>query len=120
MGYSLDYEKAFDTVNHKFMFKCLKQMNLGEYFCKCIQTLYNKIETCVTNNGHFSEFFQLSRGIRQGCPISAYLFLIIVEFLANAIRNNPKIQEIKLNGNEFKISQYADDTCLFCQAKNPN
>jgi hypothetical protein len=88
-------------------------MNFGDYFCHCINILYIKIDTYVTNNGHFSEFFEPSRGIRQGCPILAYLFIIIVEFLANTIRKNPKIQGIKINGIEFKILQYADYTCLF-------
>jgi hypothetical protein len=101
----VDYEKAFDTVNHKFMMKCLENMNFGKYFCHCISTLYQNIETCVTNNRHFSEFFAPSRGIRQGCPISANIFILIVEYLANAIRKNPNITGIHINGTEYKISQ---------------
>ena len=109
----VDYKKAFDMINHAFMMKCLKNMNFGKYFCHCIGTLYNKIETCVKNNRHFSEFFQPIRGIRQGCPTPANIFIMIVEYLDNAIRNNLNIRCIKINGIEFKISQYADDTCLF-------
>ena len=93
-------------------------MNFGRYYFHCIDTLYTKIETCVTNNGHFSEFFQPTRGIRQGCPISANLFILIVEFLANAIRKNPDIAGIHINGIEYKISQYADDTCLYLSDQN--
>jgi hypothetical protein len=98
--------------------KCLENMNFGQYFRHCIKTLYAKIETCVTNNGHFSEFFRPSRGIRQGCPISANIFILIVEHLANVIRNNPNIKGIHINGIEYKISQYADDTCLYLSNQN--
>jgi hypothetical protein len=75
--------------------------------------MYTDIETAVVNNGHIGKFFKPSRGIRQGCPISANIFIIIVEFLANAIRNNNSITGIKIAGVEFKISQYADDTVLY-------
>ena len=75
--------------------------------------MYNDIETCVMNNGHASPFFKPTRGIRQGCPVSANIFILIVEILACAIRNNPRIAGILIQNQEFKISQYADDTCLY-------
>ena len=109
----VDYEKAFDTVSWKFLLDCLKTYNFGDNYINAIKTLYNGIETCVTNNGHISQFFKPSRGIRQGCPISALLFILVVETLANTIRRNRKIKGIKIGKNEWKISQYADDTCLF-------
>jgi hypothetical protein len=109
----IDFEKAFDTVSWKFLNETLQTMNFGPYFRTCITTLYNDIETCVTNNGHLSTFFNPTRGIRQGCPISANLFVIIVEVLAMAIRRNPRIQGITINNHNFKISQYADDTVLY-------
>ena len=60
------------------------------------------------NNGTASAFFIPTRGIRQGCPISANIFIIIVETLAHAIRKNNRIQGIVIDEIEFKISQYAD------------
>jgi endonuclease/exonuclease/phosphatase family metal-dependent hydrolase len=109
----IDYEKAFDTVNWAFMYDCLKHLNFGDNFISKIKVLYNNIETCVTNNGNSSRFFHPTRGIRQGCPVSAMLFIMVVEILANAIRNNPRINGIKIGNNEWKIGQYADDTSLF-------
>jgi hypothetical protein len=67
----------------------------------------------VTNNGHNSQFFKPSRGIKQGCPLSALLFILVVETLANAIRRNPIISGVNIGQTEWKISQYADDTTLF-------
>jgi hypothetical protein len=104
--------KIFDSVRWEFLYKCLEKLNFGEYFRICIQTLYKDIETCLTNNGHASTFFK-PRGIRHGCSISANLFVSIVEILAHAIRQNPNIRGLLLGIKEYKISQFADDTCLY-------
>jgi hypothetical protein len=114
----IDYEKAFDTVRWKFLYRCLERLNFGKQFRTCVETLYRDIETCVTNNGHASNFFQPTRGIRQGCPISANLFVSIVEILAHAIRQDPKILGLLIGMKEYKISQFADDTCLYLADEN--
>ena len=75
--------------------------------------MYNNIESCVINNGKASNFFKPTRGIRQGCTISANVFIIIVKILAHAIKNNNRIQGKKIGDMEFKILQYAHHTCLF-------
>ena len=52
------------------------------------------------------------RGVRQGCPLSPYLFILSVEVLANAIREKKEIRGITVKDKEIKLSQYADDTTL--------
>ena len=61
----IDFEKAFDTIRWSFLFKSLKYFNFGDGFIHWIETIYNNIESVVTNNGHVSDKFVLSRGIRQ-------------------------------------------------------
>ena len=80
-----------------------------------ITLLYTDIKSCVGNNGYFSTTKKsLSRSIRQGCPISALLFILVAEIIAISIRNNPEIKGITINGIEYKIvSLMADDTTLF-------
>ena len=109
----LDFEKAFDTIKWSFIIKSLQLFNFGKSFISWIQTVYKNTESTVMNFGNTCGFFKLSRGIRQGCPISPYLFIIAVEILACAIRNDTSIHGIRVDNTEFKISQLADDTSLF-------
>ena len=60
----------------------------------------------------YSVYFRLTKSIRQGCPISALLFLLVAEIIAIDIRNDKEIKGIKLDNTEFKISMMADDTTL--------
>ena len=109
----IDFEKAFDTIRWSHILKCLDYFNFGESFINWIKAIYSNINSVVINNGHASEPFQISRGIRQGCPISPYLFIVSVEVLAISIRTNKKIKGIQVGPIEIKISQLADDTTLF-------
>ena len=73
---------------------------------------YSNISSCIQNNGWSSEFFSLSRGVRQGCPLSPYLFILCAEVLANAVRKDENIRGINIANVECKLSQYADDTTM--------
>ena len=77
-----------------------------------LNLFYCRPESCVLNNGWASGFFEIQRGVRQGCPLSPYLFVLSVEVLAKAIRENKSIKGIFVNSREIKLSQYADDTTL--------
>ena len=78
----IDFEKAFDTVEWDFLFESLKSFNFGQTFRAWIKLLYTNISSCTINNGYFSRNFTLGRGIRQGCPLSALLFILVAEILS--------------------------------------
>ena len=111
----LDYQKAFDTVEWNFIFKVLEKFNFGDDFIRWIKLLYKNPTFSVKNNGWISKKQKMYRGIRQGCPLSALLFIIVVEILGIQIRNNKRIKGFSFGQREYKISQYADDGILLVQ-----
>ena len=108
----LDFEKAFDTIEWPFIVKIFQHFGFGNSILKWLNLFYCRPESCVLNNGLASNFFEIQRGVRQGCPLSPYLFVLSVEVLAKAIRENQSIKGIFVNRREIKLSQYADDTTL--------
>ena len=108
---TIDFEKAFDSIRWDFMYECLKLYNCGVIYF--IETLYNETTTAVINNGNISKWFKPERGVRQGCPISPYLFISAVEILSSKIRSLGDINGIKNGGTEIKTSQLTDDTTCF-------
>ena len=116
----LDFAKAFDTLEWNFMFETLKYFGFKTSFIQWVTTMYNDITCKVTNNGWISTSLKISRGIRQGCPLSSLLFVITVETMAARVRQDKNIKGIKLfdgQDKDFKISQLADDTTLFLKTK---
>lgn len=109
---SLDFEKAFDSLDWGFMFKVLKSYGFGYDICKWVSTFYNNIKSTVIVNGQCTSWFSVNRGCRQGDPISPYLFILSVEILAIMIRENKDIRGIYIGNIEHKISQFADDAQL--------
>ena len=109
----VDFEKAFDTLEWSFILKTLEAFNFGDNFKKWVSVLYNNVQSSVMNGGFMTNYFEISRGVRQGCPLSPSLFVLSVELLALKIRQNPNCGGIQLpNDQEVKISQFADDTTI--------
>lgn len=108
-----DFEKAFDKIQWKFIKQCLSFFNFGKNLIQWFETLYNHPVSRVINNGHISDTFLLTQGVRQGCPLSPYLFILCIEILAIKIRNNPDISGLFPNGKEIKLTMYADDAIFF-------
>ena len=101
----IDFQKAFDSLEWNFSLSCLEAFNFGPDFIRWVKTFYKNIQSCVINNGLMSDYFTLERRVRQGDPLSPYLFVVAIESLAKAIRKNPAIRGIE----ETKLLQYADD-----------
>ncbi len=78
--------------------------------------MYSDIELTILNNGTTCKFFKLQRGVRQGCPLSTYLFITALENLPNKIRNDKSIKGIKIDRKE--ICLLADDITLILNDLN--
>lgn len=108
----LDFYKAFDSVEHEFIFLSLKKFGFGDMFCNAVLALYSNANSSVRMKNGTTSRFNLKRGIRQGCPISPYLFLLCMQILASHISNSI-LKGINIAGKEILISQLADDTTIF-------
>ena len=82
---TVDIQKAFASVNHQFLILALKRYGFSKTFIKWIKTLLNNQESCIINGGITTKYF---KGTRQGDPISAYLFILVLEIVLNLIKQN--------------------------------
>ena len=98
--------KNFDLFNRN-------SFGFGPSFIQWIHTFYKNVSSCVLNNGFTTSSFAVERGVRQGDPLSAYLFIIALEVLCVDIRNSNDIRGIKVDKEEITLSLFADDLTVF-------
>ena len=111
--FSADFEKAFDSVDHTFLFATLTESGFGRDLIQWVKTFLKDSESFVMNNGDSSGYFPLNRGTRQGDPLSAYLFILVLEVMLIQIRENDNIKGINVGNFDIKLSAFADDTYFF-------
>lgn len=108
-----DQMKAFDRVDHKYLLNTLRAFRFGDNFVKWISILYNQVQSNVKINGFLSDSVLIKRSVRQGCPLSAMLYVLSAEPLNAAIKLNHNIHGIKIPGIlSSLVYQHADDTTL--------
>ena len=108
----LDWEKAFDKVIHTKLFEALTRMNVPTKYVNVIKEIYRQPSFKVAMEGRESTWTNQQTGIRQGCPLSPYLFLIVMTCLFHDIHKNDrlKMREHRVLGMEANEVLYADDT----------
>ena len=108
----LDQEKAFDRVNHEFLFKVLEKFGFGNSFIHWIKLLYSNACTKININGFLTDKISLKSGVRQGCPLSALFYVLVIEILALQLRANPNIVGFTVEGEKIISTHYADDAVI--------
>ena len=108
-----DFEKAFDSLDHTFMLNVIDYFGFGKSLKQWINVFYSNITGIISNNGFLSESFDICRGVRQGCPLSPYLFIMAIEILSMKVSQNDDIKGIVINHIEVKSSLFADDATFF-------
>ena len=113
---TIDIEKAFDSVNHHFLIAILEKISFGIEFIEWIKVLLNNQESCVINGGKTSKYFKLERGTQQGDPISAYLFIIVLEVVFRIIKETTNVKGFEIFQKKSIYTAYADDTTSFLKS----
>jgi len=108
----LDIEKAFDSVDHTYMFHVLQKFGFGEKFICFVKLLYNNISNLCKVNNFLCSPFQVQRGVRQGCPLSGLLFSLLLEPLLINLRLSLSGFVPSPEEHHIIVSAYADDICV--------
>ena len=114
---AVDFRQAFDSLNMQTVYKSLELFGFGQEFTKWVKLLNTERVSRIKNGGHISETFNINLSVRQGCPLSAQLFTITVEILAQKLLQNPNLQGVKpvTALDAFKVIAFADDTTILCK-----
>ena len=112
----IDYTKVFDCVNHKKLWKILQEMGIPVHLTCLLRNLYAGQEATV-RSGHGTDWFQIGKGVHQGCILSPCLF----NFYAENIMRNAELDKaqtgIKIARRNINNLRYADDTTLLAESK---
>ena len=98
---ALDFHKAVDSLEWPFIMRTLDVFNFGSSIKRWISTFYTYTESAILNNGYTTNWFKPSKGVRQGCPLSPFLFILSAELMSIKICHNEGVKEINLFGNEL-------------------
>ena len=112
---NLDQKKAFDSIDHDYLFQTLRKMGFGEVFISLIRLLYTNVTSLIKVQSSLTAPLPFERGIRQGCPLSGLLYSVAIEPLLHTIRQKLALYGLPLPGTSktLTVSAYADDVTLF-------
>ena len=113
---ALDFSKAFDCVDRDFMLKMLEYLGIDTSTISLIKTFYADTKSIIDFNSEFSEVLEISRGVRQGCPLCALLFNLVMEPLLERIQNSKK----NLSNQKQQVIAYADDITVATKTTSIN
>ena len=113
----IDYAKAFDCVDHNKLWKILQEMGIPDHLTCLLRNLYADQEATIRTGHGPTDWFQIGKGVCQGCILSPCLFNVYAEY----IRRNAGLEEaqagIKIAGRNINNLRYADDTTLMAESE---
>ena len=114
----IDYTKAFDCVDHNKLWKILKEMGIPDHLTCLLRNLYAGQEATVRTGDETTDWFQIGKGVCQGCILSPYLFNL---HAAKYIMRNSGLDEaqagIKIVGRNSNNFRYTDDTTIIAESE---
>ena len=111
-----DYSKAFDCVNHNKLWKILKEMGLPDHLTCLLRNLYAGQEATVRTGHGTTDWFQIGKGVHQGCILSP-LFNLYAEYIMRNTGLDEAQAGVKIAGRNINNLRYADDTNLMAESE---
>ena len=108
----IDYAKDFDSVDHNKLWKILKEMGIPEHLTCLLLNLYAGQEATVRTKHGTMDWFQIGKGVCQGCILLPCLFNLRAEYIMQNARLDEAQAEIKIARRNINNLRYADDTTL--------
>jgi hypothetical protein len=118
----LDFEKAFDRIEWSFLFEALAKLGFCPQWIRWVNSLYGSATSAIKLNGVEGSTFPLARLVRQGCPLSPYLFIMVTDILGHMLDDHRfGVEGLALPGGEKITDQtFTDDTALYLQGTRDN
>ena len=114
---SIDYAKAFDCVDHSKLWEILQEMRIPDHLTCLLRNLYAGQEVGVRTVHGTTGWFQIGKGVHQGCILSPFLFNLYAEYVMRKARLDEARAGIKIAGRIISNLRYADDTTLMAESK---
>ena len=117
----LDFQKAYDCLNWNYVLQMMRGFGFGDKWVEWIKECISTAKLSVLVNGAPTKEFSMQKGLRQGDPLSPFLFIIAAEGLNLLLRSAKEkglILGVDLGSTDLVLSylQFVDDTILFCNA----
>ena len=113
----IDYAKALDCVDHNKLWKILKEMGIPDHLTCLLRNLYAGQQATVRTGHGTTDWFQIGKGVWQGCILSPCLFNLYAEcIMSNAGLDEAQLG-IKIAGRNINNLRYADDTTLMAKTE---
>ena len=113
----IDYAKAFDCVDHNIQWKIPQDMEIPEHLTCLLRNLYTGQEARVRTRHGTTDWFQIGKGVCQGCILSSCLFNLYAEYIMQNARLDEAQAGIKIARRNINNLRYADDTTLMAESK---
>ena len=113
----IDYTKATDCVDHNKLWKIFKEMRIPDHLTCLLRNLYVGQEATVSTGRETTDWFQIGKGVRQGCILSPCLFNLYAEYIMRNARLEEAQAGIKIAGRNINDLKYADDTTLKAESE---
>ena len=113
----IDYAKAFHCVEHNKLWEILQEMGIPDHMTCLLRNMYVVQETTVRTGHGTTDWFQIGKGVRQGCMLSPCLFKLNADYIAWNVRLEDAQAEIKIARKNINNLRYSDDTTLWQKVK---